>query len=45
MSTKGVFGGNFRVLYMIECLRGQFGCHGELVESECTAFNTHQLMK
>ena len=42
MSSKGVFGGNFRILRMMDRPRGQFGCRGELVESECTACNTHQ---
>ena len=43
MSTKVCLEGNFRVLDMMHCLRGQFGCRGELAESECSAFcNTHQ---
>jgi hypothetical protein len=25
-----------------DCLRGQFGRRGELVESQCTTCNTHQ---
>jgi hypothetical protein len=28
--------------YMMDCLRGQFGRRGELVESECTTCNIHQ---